>query len=199
MLPQNSTTTTQMGFSQDDIEIGDLDLVDLPDLDENFEIPDFEEFSSEIEEEENENLTQQQQISNSKLPTRTIPDQIVSPPELVKIPQPKQQSVQQKRPTEINSDVDTVSLNMQNVPFYRKEASNIFGNFYPYLEAEGSVYRKIFCKNIDYSFWGGQCRPAIIKYYKKLIGWIFSFVKKCLKSCLNSFISMKLSFYPWFL
>ena len=89
-----------MGFSQDDIEIGDLDLVDLPDLDENFEIPDFEEFSSEIEEEENENLTQQQQISNSKLPTRTIPDQIVSPPKLVKIPQPKQQSVQQKRPTE---------------------------------------------------------------------------------------------------
>ena len=130
LLPQNSTTTTQMGFSQNDIEIGDLDLVDLPLLDENFEIPDFEEFSSEIEEEENENLTQQQQISNSKLPTRTIPDQIVSPPELVKISQPKQQSVQQKRPTEINSDVDTVSLNMQNVPFYRKEASCIFWEFF---------------------------------------------------------------------
>ena len=130
LLPQNSTTTTQMGFSQNDIEIGDLDLVDLPLLDENFEIPDFEEFSSEIEEEENENLTQQQQISNSKLPTRTIPDQIVSPPELVKISQPKQQSVQQKRPTEINSDVDTVSLHMQNVPFYRKEASCIFWEFF---------------------------------------------------------------------
>ena len=136
LLPQNSTTTTQMGFSQNDIEIGDLDLVDLPEFDENFEIPEFEEFSSEIEEEENENLTQQQQISNSKV--QTIPDQIVSPPELVKISQPKQQ----KKPTEISSDVDTVSLNIQNVPFYRKEASNIFGNFYPYLEAEGSVYRK---------------------------------------------------------
>ena len=133
MLPQNITNTTQMGFSQNDIEIGDLDLVDLPEFDENFEIPDFEEFSSEIEEEENENLTQQQQNSNPKLQTRTIPDQIVSPPELVKISQ---------RPPEISSEVDTVSLNMQNVPFYRKEASFIFGNFFLYLEAEGSVYQK---------------------------------------------------------
>ena len=107
MLPQNITTTTQMGFSQNDIEIGDLDLVDLPDLDENFEIPDFEEFSSEIEEEENENLSQQQQISNSKV--QTMPDQIISSPEQVKISQPKPINSEVERN---NSDVDTVSLNI---------------------------------------------------------------------------------------
>ena len=105
LLPQNSTTTTQMGFSQNDIEIGDLDLVDLPLLDENFEIPDFEEFSSEIEEEENENLSQQQQISNSKV--QTMPDQIISSPEQVKISQPKPINSEVERN---NSDVDTVSL-----------------------------------------------------------------------------------------
>ena len=107
MLPQNNATTTQMGLSQNEIEIGDFDLTNLPDLDENFEIPDFEEFSSEIEEEENENLSQQQQISNSKV--QTMPDQIISSPEQVKISQPKPINSEVERN---NSDVDTVSLNI---------------------------------------------------------------------------------------
>ena len=177
MLPQNITTTTQMGFSQNDIEIGDLDLVDLPDLDENFEIPDFEEFSSEIEEEENENLTQQQQNSNPKLQTRTIPDQIVSPPELVKISQPKQQSVQQKRPTEINSDVDTVSLNMQNVPFYRKEASCIFGEFFLYLEAKGSLYQKKIAKTFIIAF-GAEAGVGLQSFSLEKNDWVDFFIRE---------------------
>ena len=107
MLPQNNATTTQMGLSQNEIEIGDFDLTNLPELDENFEIPDFEEFSSEIEEEENENLSQQQQISNSKV--QTMPDQIISSPEQVKISQPKPINSEVERN---NSDVDTVSLNI---------------------------------------------------------------------------------------
>ena len=107
MLPQNNATTTQMGLSQNEIEIGDFDLTNLPDLDENFEIPDFEEFSSEIEEEENENLSQQQQISNSKV--QTMPDQIISSPEQVKISQPKPINSEVERN---NSDVDKVSLNV---------------------------------------------------------------------------------------
>ena len=107
MLPQNNATTTQMGLSQNEIEIGDFDLTNLPVLDENFEIPDFEEFSSEIEEEENENLSQQQQISNSKV--QTMPDQIISSPEQVKISQPKPINSEVERN---NSDVDTVSLNI---------------------------------------------------------------------------------------
>ena len=107
MLPQNNATTTQMGLSQNEIEIGDFDLTNLPELDENFEIPDFEEFSSEIEEEENENLSKQQQISNSKL--QTMPNQIISSPEQVKISQPKPINSEVERN---NSDVDTVSLNI---------------------------------------------------------------------------------------
>ena len=107
MLPQNNATTTQMGLSQNEIEIGDFDLTNLPELDENFEIPDFEEFSSEIEEEENENLSQQQQISNSKV--QTMPDQIISSPEQVKISQPKPINSEVERN---NSDVDKVSLNV---------------------------------------------------------------------------------------
>ena len=107
MLPQNNATTTQMGLSQNEIEIGDFDLTNLPVLDENFEIPDFEEFSSEIEEEENENLSQQQQISNSKV--QTMPDQIISSPEQVKISQPKPINSEVERN---NSDIDKVSLNV---------------------------------------------------------------------------------------
>ena len=138
MLPQNNATTTQMGLSQNEIEIGDFDLTNLPELDENFEIPDFEEFSSEIEEEENENLSQQQQISNSKV--QTMPDQIISSPEQVKISQPKPINSEVERN---NSDVDTVSLNISLM--YHFKGRKHFGNFFPYLEVEGSVYRKKNC------------------------------------------------------
>ena len=39
------------------------------------------------------------------------------------------------------------------------------------------------CKNIDYSFWGGQCRPAIITYmvydvFSRKIGWVDFFIRE---------------------
>ena len=52
LLPQKTsttTTTTQMGLNENDIQIEDFDLVEI--LSEFDEIPDFEGFSSEIEEE----------------------------------------------------------------------------------------------------------------------------------------------------
>ena len=53
LLPQKTsttTTTTQMGLNENDIQIEDFDLVEI--LSEFDEIPDFEGFSSEIEEED---------------------------------------------------------------------------------------------------------------------------------------------------
>ena len=112
------TTNTQMvaALSANNSEIGDFDLVELSEFDE---IPDFDEFSSEIEEEENENQSQQKISKNPKVPVK-------------KSHQPEH-SIQQQRPTEIinvqhatsldhiatsdmetnkgtNSDDDTVSL-----------------------------------------------------------------------------------------